>query len=355
MRADPEKIQLPLGGGFIALSRPGFERELAQELLDFDLGPVAAEAGSGYAVLTVQRPLPLAWEKVPIWNGLIFARQVWPWTRRLERLPAGDRLTPILAELAGPTWRRRYARIVLEFPDSEAGRPLARLCRSFAKPLTQALQTRGYLTAAAPWELRLLFTASTTVWLGEAPAGLACPWPGGILRLKFPKHAPSRSVLKLVEAVQVLLSEEERARLLRPGRRAVDLGAAPGGWSWQLASWGLAVTAVDHARLAKEALATGLVEHVSADGFKWRPTRPVTWMFCDMIERPQQVTELVVQWLTRGWCQHALFNLKLPMQNRLPTLRAAILRLRRAGLEVRVKHLYHDREEVTAYVRRLNG
>lgn len=350
MRAKEKKIQLPGCRGFIALCRSGFERELAKELARFPLGTVEAKEGQGFVVLVSGQPKPLTSEQAPNWQTLIFARQVWPWFAHLEGLPGHDRLSPILATLE-ERWAKRYRTIELESPDSETGRPLAKLCRSFAKPLTEALTARGYLAEDALLELRLLFTTSDSVWLGEVPCGFACPWPGGIMRLKFPKQAPSRSVLKLVEACKVLLNEEERARFLKPGMTAVDLGAAPGGWSWQLANWGLRVTAVDRARLAAAVLATGLVEHVAADGFKWRPPRPVDWLLVDMIERPQQVTELVRKWLVRRWCHHVLVNLKLPMKQRLETIETTASQLRQVASVVRVKHLYHDREEVTVYAR----
>ncbi|MCX8049666.1 MAG: 23S rRNA (cytidine(2498)-2'-O)-methyltransferase RlmM [Methylohalobius sp.] len=347
MRAKTSKIQPP---GLIGLCRPGFERELAKELTRMALGAVQAEQNSAFVVLTADQPVSrFARERVPAWQNLIFARQVWPWFARLEDLPRHDRLEPILAALDELAAAGGYRAVVLEFPDSQIGRPLAKLCRTFAQPLTEALKARGYLVEGAGLELRLLFGTSTTVWLGEVPCGLACPWPGGIVRLKLPREAPSRSVLKLVEAFKVLLNEEERARFLKPGMSAVDLGAAPGGWSWQLAKWGLRVTAVDNARLAKSVLATGLIEHVVADGFKWRPPKAVDWLLCDMIERPQLVIELVGKWLSRRWCRHAMFNLKLPMKNRLETVDTAVARLRLSAKEVRVKHLYHDREEVTVY------
>src|SRR5690606_39673100 len=53
---------------------------------------------------------------------------------------------------------------------------------------------------------------------------------GGIMRLKFPGEAPSRSTLKLDEAILTFLPESDRERLLRASAKAVDLGAAPGGW-----------------------------------------------------------------------------------------------------------------------------
>jgi hypothetical protein len=61
-----------------------------------------------------------------------------------------------------------------------------------------------------------------------------------------------------VESVEftllVLLDAQERERLLRPGMRAADLGAAPGGWTWVLARHGLRVTSIDNGPLRQQVM-----------------------------------------------------------------------------------------------------
>ncbi|MGQ0594230.1 MAG: 23S rRNA (cytidine(2498)-2'-O)-methyltransferase RlmM, partial [Gammaproteobacteria bacterium] len=54
--------------------------------------------------------------------------------------------------------------------------------------------------------------------------------------------------MKLEEALVTLLGPQERGECPRAGMRAVDLGAAPGGWSWLLGRMGLWVAAVDNGR-----------------------------------------------------------------------------------------------------------
>jgi 23S rRNA (cytidine2498-2'-O)-methyltransferase len=145
---------------------------------------------------------------------------------------------------------------------------------------------------------------------------------------------------------------------LRPGRRAVDLGAAPGGWTWQLANRGVRVVAVDNGPLKGEVADDPLVEHVRADAFHYRPRRPVDWLLCDVVERPARIAALVAEWIVRGLARRAIFNLKLPMKKRYDCVRdcrkIVESRLEAAGVRhvLRIKQLYHDREEVTAYLRR---
>ena len=35
----------------------------------------------------------------------------------------------------------------------------------------------------------------------------------------------------------------------------------------------------------RQVMATEMVQHLKADGFTWRPQRPVDWMVCDMVEQ----------------------------------------------------------------------
>ena len=96
--------------------------------------------------------------------------------------------------------------------------------------------------------------------------------------------APSRSYLKLAGAFEVFLNRKEQALWLKPQMTAFDLGAAPGGWTWQLVQRGLKVTAVDNGPLKGAAASHPAIRHLRQDGFKFRPQRPVDWLVCDMVE-----------------------------------------------------------------------
>ena len=103
--------------------------------------------------------------------------------------------------------------------------------------------------ATAPGaNLHALFIDGANAFVGASVSPWASRWTMGIPRLRMPGGAPSRSTLKLAEAFVTFLGDRE-ADLLRAGMRAVDLGAAPGGWTWQLARRGLRVTAVDNGPL----------------------------------------------------------------------------------------------------------
>jgi 23S rRNA (cytidine2498-2'-O)-methyltransferase len=173
----------------------------------------------------------------------------------------------------------------------------------------------------------------------------------------MPGGAPSRSTLKLAEALVTFLGDRE-PELLRPGMRAVDLGAAPGGWTWQLAHRGVRVTAVDNGPLKGTVREDPLVTHLRADGLAYLPKRQVDWMTCDIVEQPARIAALVARWIGEGHARHAIFNLKLPMKKRYDEVRRCESIIVAALAKSRVKHtlalrqLYHDREEVTGYVAR---
>lgn len=81
----------------------------------------------------------------------------------------------------------------------------------------------------------------------------------GIPRLKFPADAPSRSTLKLEEALHVFIPADEWDERLANGMYAVDLGACPGGWTYQLVKRNMWVYSVDNGPMAQSLMDTGQV------------------------------------------------------------------------------------------------
>jgi 23S rRNA (cytidine2498-2'-O)-methyltransferase len=376
--------------------RSGFEDECVQEAAAIG-SALTAERGSGFAVVRLRSALDgTAVDAISDWRGAIFARQRLPVFAHLEGLPRADRLTPILAAVR--EHGERYHDVWVETPDSDAGKELAAFSRSFGNALIGALKKEHLLDATGrsptgrspsatgrspsaveardgrerpaeardgrerpaeviPRRLHAFFPQGDNVYMASADPALSAPWPQGIPRLKFPREAPSRSTLKLEEALLVLLGDDERERWLKPGMTAVDLGASPGGWTWQLVRRSLRVTAVDNGPMDRGLMQSGLVTHLRADGFRFQPKKAVDWMVCDMVEQPRRVADLVARWLGEGWCRRAIFNLKLPMKKRYEETRLCLkliedqLAARGQRMELRARQLYHDREEITAFAR----
>ena len=347
--------------------RAGFEDECAKEIFALArtrsvAGHVRARAGAGFVEFVPDDPVAAsALCRAVRWRSLVFARQLICTVGWLRALPPGNRvdaLLPLIASAPGP-----FSALWLETADTNEAKELAAFCRKFRVPLAAALVERGLLDesdATLP-RLHLFFTGSAAACVGMSDPDNSSPWPMGIPRLRMPGAAPSRSTLKLAEAIQHWLPDGAEREWLHEGVTAVDLGAAPGGWTWQLVQRGVQVTAVDNGPMDAALLRTGLVEHERADGFRYRPRTPVGWMVCDMVEQPKRVAALVGEWLASDWCARCIFNLKLPMKQRyleLEWCRAALLeRCAETGARWRIefRQLYHDREEVTGYAVREAG
>ncbi|SQE31642.1 Ribosomal RNA large subunit methyltransferase M [Mannheimia haemolytica] len=138
----------------------------------------------------------------------------------------------------------------------------------------------------------------------------------------------------------------------------VDLGACPGGWTYQLVKRGVFVYAVDHGKMAASLHETGRIEHCPEDGFKFQPPKrkQIDWLVCDMVEQPIRISKLIAKWLTNGWCRETIFNLKLPMKKRYQEVQLCLNfleeELTKHGFwfKMQAKHLYHDREEITVHI-----
>lgn len=350
--------------------RPGFEKECAAELssraLSLQLsGFPQAQDDSGYCLFRFHTPVrPSALEDLS-WNSLVFARSVVLLPEQMLSVPAEDRITPILEQMQGWDLKVKFDHLLVESADSESGRELSAFCRSFAKPMQAALRKLGHTAqlfeekvthASQSVCLHVFFKSYSEVFVGFSDLQRASPWPRGIPRLRFPADAPSRSTLKLEEALLSFLNEDERATSLSPARRAVDLGACPGGWTYQFVRRGIRTQAVDNGSMDEKLMASGLVEHLRVDGFKFTPPRPVDWMVCDMVEQPKRVAALALSWWQNQYAKRIVFNLKLPMKKRwaeIDSIQSLLnSELSTLGRPYRLlfKQLYHDREEVTVYI-----
>lgn len=342
--------------------RAGFEKECGAEistrLSEIGIyGYPRFEAGQAYVVFHCQTPGGAmdAVERLRF-RDLIFARQWFAALPLFEQLPASDRIAPIIEQAHGLP---AASELVAEVLDTTEGRELQGFARKFGSALSQALRQESIMQGRkqrADWRLHMLVIDGRTLWLGAAPVRNSSAWPMGILRLKFPQQAPSRSTLKLEEAWRYFIPASRQDELLGGGLRAVDLGAAPGGWTWQLVKQNMFVTAVDNGPMNADLMDSGQVEHRREDAFTFEPPKPVDWMVCDIVDKPARVTELVLHWAVNGWCRHSIFNLKLPMKQRFAETESCLGYLRTSlsdagkGFRLEARQLYHDREEITCWL-----
>jgi 23S rRNA (cytidine2498-2'-O)-methyltransferase len=338
--------------------RPGFEGECAQEITAAAAGMgaegfVKARPESGFALFQAHQDAMGADFGAHVeFQRLVFPRQLVRTGELLTDLPEADRVTPIVG--AARALGERFAALWIEMPDTNDGKSLATLARQLAPHLERALRKAGVAIddAASGERLHVFFVGGRACYVGVSAVANSAPWPMGIPRLRMPSGAPSRSTLKLAEAFMQFTA----GRDFEPGLAAVDLGASPGGWTFQLVRRGFHVIAVDNGPMDAALLDTGQVKHRRTDGFHFEPADPVQWMVCDMVESPSRIARLVSDWISKGWCRECIFNLKLPMKRRweeVQRCRAIIDEsLGGGGYYLRLKQLYHDREEVTGYLAR---
>lgn len=347
--------------GMLAYCRPGFEAECAQELGAEDTrlmtgGFARSKRDSGFVEFVLPDAAAANQFAGSIsWRNLTFSRQLLRMRSRIDGLPREDRLALLMPAIRAND--HHYSDAWIESPDNDAARELAGLCRSLGNALVATMKRESLINPQSPWRLHICLTDAQSAFVAEAETTRASNWPGGIPRLRFPAAAPSRSTLKLEEALLTLLDAGDRERWLKPGMTAVDLGAAPGGWTWQLVRRSISVTAVDNGPMDQKLIDSGLVTHLREDGFRYRPPQPVDWLVCDMVEQPRKVAARMAEWLAGGWCRQAIFNLKLPMKKRYDEVQLCRGMVEeavsRAGkrIEWRARHLYHDREEITVFAR----
>ncbi|MBE8167581.1 MAG: 23S rRNA (cytidine(2498)-2'-O)-methyltransferase RlmM, partial [Shewanella sp.] len=322
-------------------------------------GFVKANRDDAYVVYQTfeQNGADVLLEKLPL-TSLIFARQMFAAGELLSGLPETDRVTPIVAALADV---QRAGEIRVETPDTNEAKELSGFCRKLTVPLRQGLRKAGVLLAKENPKrpiIHVYFVAPGKAYAGYSLSYNSSPHFMGIPRLKFPSDAPSRSTLKLDEAFGQFLTAEEQEERLCSGMKSVDLGACPGGWTYQLVKRGMFVAAIDNGPMDQKLMDTGQVKHYRADGFKFEPPRKnIYWLVCDMVEKPSRVAELMEYWAIQGWCREAIFNLKLPMKSRYKEVSQILSRMSEILKEnevkefkIQCKHLYHDRDEVTVHL-----
>jgi 23S rRNA (cytidine2498-2'-O)-methyltransferase len=334
----------------LAYCRPGFEPDCAEEIADNATCDGTFERGDGWIVFTPSEEDSRALNSL-VNKKLMFPRQVLLVHSRIT-LGGKDRLTPIVNELKQID--STFSDIWLEYPDTNDGKSLSSFCRKFGDYVAKAAAENNWLAPQrARSRLHLFFPQQNEVFIASRPAK-DTDWLNGIPRLRMPVDAPSRSTLKLLEAILVMVDKPEGK--LREGMTAVDLGAAPGGWTYQLVSRGLKVFAIDNGPMKGSMDGHHQVKHIRDDGFKFKPKNPVEWLVCDMVEQPIRVAELIAKWFAAGNARRAIFNLKLPMKKRYLEVNKCFAlieaKLEKAGMpcHITAKHLYHDREEITVYL-----
>jgi 23S rRNA (cytidine2498-2'-O)-methyltransferase len=318
--------------------RAGFEAQLFEELAWAKLRPT-------WLAPALVSSLPPKVE-VSQWAPT-FARMGFPFSAVVE--------TPAAALAHLPT---QPMKLQVWSTDTDAGNALAHDCavwsdtveahRTAAKLPEEDPSTPWKAWEAGAWLGQLCLLGKRLALVGQVRAREAVSLSaGGRTRMKRTAEAPSRAAMKLDEALDWYGVAPGKGEL------CVDLGSAPGGWTRRLIERGARVWSVDLGKLAPDLASHAKVKHFFCSAFEFEPANPVDWLFCDMAWRPLEVAQLLGKWARRGWATQLVSNIKLPMKDKLPTLLRVRQTLEASGWHrVKMRQLYHDRDEVTISARR---
>lgn len=167
------------------------------------------------------------------------------------------------------------------------------------------------------------------------------------IRARAGKREISRAESKLIEALSTFKIE------LDGHGTALDLGAAPGGWSKVLADYGYKVLAVDPAALHPDLEQDNRIIHIKSKAQEIKLDEPLDLIVNDMNMEPQETAVImndIAHLLKEGGV--AIVTIKLPDYARR-SIEESVAILEKEYKVVKIRSLFHNRQEVTALLQRI--
>jgi 23S rRNA (cytidine2498-2'-O)-methyltransferase len=168
-------------------------------------------------------------------------------------------------------------------------------------------------------------------------------WAGGARRFARTPDQVSRSEFKLLEALEVF-------GLTLEGGTALDLGAAPGGWTRLLRERRFRVVAVDPAALDPRVAADRGVRHAALTAQEFlRQNRERFDLIVNDMRLDARDSARIMRQAVRALSPdgHAVMTLKLPTQQPEQVMHQALAHLLGPYRLLAARQLFHNRQEVT--------
>ncbi|GGA24970.1 SAM-dependent methyltransferase [Paenibacillus physcomitrellae] len=193
-----------------------------------------------------------------------------------------------------------------------------------------------------------IYAAEEAVYAGvSTPSANLSDWNGGAVRFQREEGQISRAKFKLLEA------ERTFGIAFSEFSRALDIGAAPGGWTSFLLERGLSVTAVDPADMNPELLKNPNLTYIkkNADSVAFEQNQ-FDLLVCDMSWSPKLTARLVIDLLyslVPGGT--AVVTIKLLSKKPLALIKEIQEMYTDARMQIiQAKQLFHNRDEITLYM-----
>jgi len=222
---------------------------------------------------------------------------------------------------------------------------------SYYHRIEEALTERGVaVTRSGQKWVVSCFESPRAVLLGiNRLADSLSDWPGGRMRLARGEERVSRSEFKLEEAIATFGLE------LRPGGKAVDLGASPGGWTRILRQHGQEVWSVDPGYLDERLLGDRGIHHAATTAGRFFAENRVRF---DVVVNDMRMDQLLSARMMLDAAAHlrrgglAIVTLKGGGKNPLDGARRGLDVLRAEYDVLHARQLHHNRNEITVVAER---
>lgn len=163
------------------------------------------------------------------------------------------------------------------------------------------------------------------------------PFVDGVMPFKQDRvNPPARAYLKIWEALTLLRDQPSADETV------LELGAAPGAWTWALAKTGAQINSVDRAGLENGIAELPNVQHRQCDAFALKPADEMAdWLCSDLICYPQRLIELIHAYLEHGHTHTFVIIIKFQGETDFDAISAL-----EAIPDSWLLHLYNNKHEV---------
>jgi 23S rRNA (cytidine2498-2'-O)-methyltransferase len=336
---------------YVGTANPGFAPYAMEELRRLVRGTKVSGLAPGETFTFTTGDLdPQLIQKLLQKDEPIFLRHMFPIEAENDVLNSADKTAVVLKQYAWSLGERVQGRKVAIQVRKEQNSPFPYTSAEGRYVIAEVIRELGGEPVAKDSDLIIsIYASKKKILMGcSSPSQNLSDWPGGNVRFRKDEGVISRAAFKLLEA-------EKAFKLpLDQFVSALDLGAAPGGWTSVLLERGLKVTAVDPAEMDPSLDRHPMLRHMrqNAAEVAFAPGS-FDLLVCDMSWDPYHTCRIVSELapvLSAGGS--GIITLKLMYKKPFQSIQDLTEDYGMFFDIRKVKQLFHNREEVTMWVKR---